>query len=368
MNFMKKTRHFPVLLAVIVVISIGLSAFDDGKLFGFLGLGKKGNMAPSDNQENMYYTQFNYCTSENILERSGFAFKNTGNQVVATELNSGISVPSVTYSNSGIKKYSEYVSYIYTLNGSDLYRSDINGKRNRILFKNIVDYELMGDYLYFIQSTRSSFSISDPTRPHDPINVFYRSKINGGYKEEIFDLIPEYFWASSGNLAIQRLNKNGLNKLSLFVYNVIKQKSAEVYLQATDRIIGLDLDNLYFYRVEAETVSFFRRQLFGEIEEPILILSKGKVIDTALGTTHLAILFAEEGTNSAKLFLQRIDDLRLIAFNKKFDPPLYRQPRLDISTMNVYLTTKENETVYSSLETEEWKVLELNFAKPDPKN
>lgn len=364
---MEKKRRYPLLLIIIVVISIGISAFDRGKLFGIIDLGKKGSMEPTDELDNLFYTQFNYCTTEDILERSGFAFKNNGNGIVATEFSSGISVPTVSYETDQVQKYSEYVSYIYTLVEGQLYRSDINGKRNRVLFKQVVDYELMGDYLYFIQLEKPGISLLDLKRSNDPINTFFRSRINGGYKEELFDLQAEQFWASSGNLLIQIEDENINDKAqNYFAYSVINQESFEHQIDTKTEILGLDAN--YFYTSELlnnETI-ISRRAILSENTETLLTLPNNTLIDAALGSKHLALLYSEKDSPVAKVKLLDLDTLDEIDFQKQFGNAAQTDYSIDISTTRVYVTDSDNLTVLTLIANEDWNELTNELTPPAP--
>ncbi len=332
----KANKKSIVILLVVFVLAFAAAAFDKGSFFGlFNRTGRE--LAPKDSEETLFYTKLNACTSENVIERSGFAFKNQNGNISAVELASGVRVDIISPEgeNSEYTKFSEYVSYIYLYDGEDLYRCGINGDHKVKLAEGVLDYELMGDYIYFLQEDNGE-------------NRLFRSILTGSNKKALFDFPVEAFLAYDGWLLMKK-GEEGSSQVWR-EYNVLTQKSFDHRFDKGAHSFALDGGAIYYLTDEAGGGSALWRRDFTTAED--VKVAEGNIVKYRVGSSGIALLVGS-GEGAAVKYIDKAT-MR----GKKLEKRSFSaEDGLDLSAENIYVSDAGGTTHYSSVETEEWKTL-----------
>jgi hypothetical protein len=328
-------KFWIVLLVIIGLIALASSFSGQEGILNIFG-GVKRNKAPTDKQENMFYTKANYAISSDVIERSGFAFKNMGDQIVAVELSSGtrVDVSRITpRSARPILRFSEYAGNMYMFDGNDLYRTDITGETLRLTVIEPLDFAIMGDYIYAIKL-------------HNDESRLFRYRLNGGYEEICFTYAIGGMWACDGKLLLERVKDDGAPYV---VYDVTDQSSLDHVLP--DGILDIQTDaEAIWYMMGAEDEKTLYRRPYDEQED--FEVMRGVYEDYIVGTEVLGLL------------TRQTDGLVVEVYHKQsgrvtqLDGKLFEaDSRIDVSQTYVYVTQADGQTWYSPLEKENWKVL-----------
>lgn len=326
-----------IILLVVFVLAFAAAAFDKGSFFGlFSRTGRE--LAPKDDEETLFYTKLNTCTSENVIERSGFAFKNQNGNISAVELASGVRV-DITAPGEGESgeyvKFSEYVSYIYLYDGNDLFRCGINGDHKVKLAEGVLDYELMGDYIYFLQEDNGQTRL-------------FRSILTGSNKKVLFDFAVEDFCAYDGWLLMKK-GEEGSSQIWR-EYNVLTQKSFDHSFAKGAHSFTLDSGSVYYLTGEAGGGSTLWRRNFTTAEDSKV--AEGNIVKYRVGSAGIALLVGG-GDAAAVEYIDKATMRGKKLEKQSFSPG----DGLDLSAGNIYVSNADGLTLYSPVESEEWKTL-----------
>lgn len=341
---MNKKNKTAIVLLLVIAMALIVSALDKGTMLGIFDRTRR-NPAPADKPESLFYNRKKPCTSANVVDRSGFAFLNLRQRIVAIELASGIKVNVVTGEESGApyEKFSEYAGYIYLFDGDSLWRTGVDGKRVSHIADGVIDYEPMGDHVYFIKTYQ------DEPR-------LFRSWLNGSGQEVLFDFPVHEFRAFAGNLLMLREPRQDNREQRYTRYNVVDRSRADLALPAGATEPSLGETTLYYVVVDDGEPALYRRSLSARDESAELV-GRG-FLDWQAGPDGVAML-VPDGEGSRLRYVdgatggERLSDRRFA-----FDAAV------DLSWDRVYVTEVDG-IHHSPVSDEDWRSLPLAAERVD---
>lgn len=339
----KRKRTLAALLAIAIFAVVGAS-LDKGSLLGIFDRTRL-NASPSDEENNLFYSRKKPCTSENVLDRSGFAFLNLGERIVAVELASGVNVTVVEKApeRERYRKFSEYAGYVYLYDGDSLWRTGIDGSRVSRIADGVVEYEPMGNYVYFLKWK-------------DGAPRLFRSWLTGSGQEMLFKHPVHEFHAFAGSILMLREPRRQGRAQYFTSYSVLDQRSADLRLPAEAEHPWSDGRHLYYVVASGDERVLYRRSLDGSGAAERV--AEG-FLDCQVGPDGIAMLVREG--NAARLVYQDRQTLEARRFDGRLFPC---DSAVDLSWDRVYVTGKDG-VYHSPVKGESWRRLPVAGELPE---
>lgn len=333
---MNKKNKTAIVLLLVIAMAFIVSALDKGVMLGLFDRTKR-NKTPSDTRENLFYNRKKPCTSANVLDRSGFAFLNLRERIVAVQLSSGINITVVNRGgDQGLyRKFSEYAGNIYLYDGESLWRTGIDGKRVSQIADGVLDYEPMGDHIYFLKIYQ------DEPR-------LFRSRLNGSGQEALFDHPVHAFRAFGGNILMLLEERNGEREQRYTRYSVLDRRSMDLVLPAGAGEPELDGEALYYVAIVDGEQAMFRHTL--SVDAAAEIIAQGFTAWEA-GPDGIAMLMRDGDTGFLRYIDKETGDARDF-LERRFS----LAAAVDLSWDRVYVTEADG-VFHSSVAVEEWAIL-----------
>lgn len=339
----KRNKTMTALLAIVLFAFIGAS-LDKGSLLGIFDRTRL-NTSPSDEENNLFYSRKKPCTSANVLDRSGFAFLNLRDRIVAVELASGVTVTVVekTPEQERYRKFSEYAGYVYLYDGGTLWRTGIDGRRVSRIADEVIEYEPMGNYVYFLK-------LKDGT-PR-----LFRSWLTGSGQEMLFKHPVHEFHAFAGAILMLREPRRQGREQYFTSYSVLDQRSVDLRLPAEAEHPWSDGRHLYYIVASGEERALYRRSLDGlESTEQV---AEG-FLDWQIGPDGIAMLVREG--DGARLVYRDRQTLEVRRFEERLFPC---DAVVDLSWDRVYVTERDG-VYHSPVDVESWSRLPVAEGFPE---
>lgn len=322
----KQKQIYILLLAVICLVAVVLFLRSDMSLSMLANRQK----APRDSEENMLYSQEYIIESNHVLERNGVVLRNTGEQIQAIDLASGIvlDVSNIQErSEAPIVSFSEYVGYVYMYDGQTLYRANLDGSNLRATIKDCLKYVPMGDYIYSIKM-------------HNDEPWMFRCSRTGSDEQILFDESISDFWASHGNL----LYTSGEGRYHW--YRLTDRQTLEHVLPDDACEIRLDaVGMLYLTEIDGVT-TLVRRNYNEQSDTPV---TDSEVVCYQTGPHHIAALCEQADNRVIEVYAT--DGTLVETFQQL---PVSTVEGLDVSAENLFVTDAAGEVWYTPLTAENW--------------
>lgn len=335
---MNKKNKTAIVLLLVISMALIVSALDRGGMLRLFDRTKR-NREPSDVRDNLFYDRKKPCTSSNILDRSGFAFLNLQERIVAIQLSSGINIDVVKSGSEQAPyvKFSEYAGFVYMYDGASLWRTSVEGGRVSQITDGVLDYQPMGDYIYFLK-----VYMDEPR--------LFRSRLNGSGQEILFDFPVYEFRAFAGRLLMLREERNGSLEHHYTCYNVLsKREEEDVTLPANADVPELDEDALYYVlKVGGERVLHRRSLVPGE---PCTTVVGRGFADWEAGPDGIAMLI-QDGESGLLRYYDKITGTERIFGQQRFSA----EAAVDLSWDRIYVTDAGG-VFYSPVAQEDWRLL-----------
>ncbi|MGX8709522.1 MAG: hypothetical protein ACQGTM_04670 [bacterium] len=334
-HFMNRTfnKKYFFLLIFVAVVAFGAYYITNGSLdFSML---MKREKSPSDKKDNMYYGVEFECVSQNVVDRNGIVLKNFGDKIRAVELSSDIELKVSDISARSklpIQRFSEYVGYLYMFDGQTVYRSGIDGKNLHATVEGCSKFEPMGDYLYSLKDYKGT-------------NRLFRCSLVGTYEKMLFTDPVKDFWTYDGNLLM--LMQEGRYRF----YSVVTKESLDHILPDGAHDISIDSEGILFLRENANRTTLYKRSYDSQTDR---LLLEQNVLRYFVGPRRIALLYMDGDDYKAAVCLPDGSAFKTLE-GMRFPAGC----NLDLSADHLFVTDPEGTTWYSSIKTENWKLLNV---------